>query len=77
MQELLFGSATAMAAAIRARDVSVVEVVEAHIARIEAVNASLNAVVQTAFERADQNENKTLNNRLLADAQLGYNHAYR
>ena len=68
MQELLFGSATAMAAAIRARDVSVVEVVEAHIARIEAVNASLNAVVQTAFERAREEA-------VLADAALKSRHA--
>ncbi len=63
MEELLFGSATAMAAAIRSRQVSVMELVEAHIARIEAVNAQLNAVVQTAFERARQEA-------VLADAQL-------
>ena len=63
MQELLFGSATAMAVAIRERQVSVVEVVEAHIARIEAVNARLNAVVQTAFERARKEA-------ILADAAL-------
>lgn len=42
MEALLVGSATAIAAAIRLRQVSVVELVEAHIARTLAVNARLN-----------------------------------
>ena len=52
MNELLFRSATSIAAAIRSREVSAVEVVEAHLHRIEAVNPKLNAVVQIAAERA-------------------------
>jgi amidase len=47
-----FGSATAMLAALRARDVSAVELTEAHIARIEAFNAQLNAIVVRTDERA-------------------------
>src|SRR4051794_2138268 len=45
MNELVFRSASALARAIRTRDVSSVEVVEAHLRRIEAVNPALNAVV--------------------------------
>ena len=52
MDELLFGSATALVRAIRARKVSAVEAVTAHLGRIEAVNPALNAVVQLATERA-------------------------
>ncbi len=46
-------SATELARRIRARELSPVEVVEAHIARIEAT-AALNAVVTPTFERARQ-----------------------
>ena len=49
---LIFASAMGIAAAIRERQVSAVEVVEAHLARIDAVNGALNAVVQLAAERA-------------------------
>jgi amidase len=49
---LLYASASAIARAIRGQQVSVKEVVEAHLERIEAVNSSLNAVVQLAAERA-------------------------
>jgi amidase len=49
---LLYGSASAIARAIRGQQVSVKDVVEAHLERIEAVNSSLNAVVQLAVERA-------------------------
>ena len=49
---LLYGSAVALARAIRGKQVSVTEVVEAHLQRIEAVNPALNAVVQLAAERA-------------------------
>jgi amidase len=45
-------TATQLAARIRAGELSPVEVVEAHIARIEAVNPALNAVVTPMFERA-------------------------
>ena len=45
-------SASALAAKIRAGDLSPVAVVEAHIARIEAVNPALNALVTPCYERA-------------------------
>jgi amidase len=46
MTELIERSAKALAAAIRGGEVSAYEVVLAAIARIEAVNPQLNAVVQ-------------------------------
>lgn len=49
---LQYASATAIARAIRDRQISVKEVVEAHLERIEAVNPALNAVVKLAAERA-------------------------
>lgn len=45
-------SAAALAAAIRAREVSALAVVEAHLARIAAVNPRITAVVQLDAERA-------------------------
>ena len=45
MEELIYASATALARAIRDKQVSSTEVVEAHLRRIEEVNPSLNAVV--------------------------------
>ncbi len=48
----LFTSAARMAAMIREKKISSVELIKAHIARIEAVNPKLNAVVFPAFERA-------------------------
>ena len=50
--DLLFTSARCIGEAIRDRTVSVVEVVEAHLARIDEVNSRLNAVVQLCAERA-------------------------
>jgi amidase len=50
--ELIYTSATALAQAIRERKLSSAEVVAAHLERIEAVNPSLNAVVQLAAETA-------------------------
>jgi amidase len=47
-----FESATELAWLIRSREVSAVEVVEAHLARIDEVNPALNAVVQLAAGRA-------------------------
>src|SRR4051812_44172683 len=41
-----------LARRIRERELSASEVVDAHIARIEHVNPTINAVVTTAFERA-------------------------
>lgn len=52
MDDLIHASATALARAIREREVSSREVIEAHLRRIEAVNPLLNAVVQLTAERA-------------------------
>ena len=52
MNELCLGSACEIARALRAKEVSTVEVVEIHLRRIEAVNPILNAVVTLAAERA-------------------------
>lgn len=50
--DLLFTSAKRLAALIQAKKVSSLEVTQAYIKRIEAVNPKLNAVVFTCFERA-------------------------
>jgi amidase len=50
----LFMSATRLAAAIRAKELSATEAVRLYIARIEAVNPAINAVVAACFERALQ-----------------------
>ena len=52
MDDIIYASAKAMARAIRDGEASAAEVVEAHLARIEAVNPALNAVVQLSAERA-------------------------
>lgn len=52
MENITYASATALARAIREREVSSREVIEAHVRRIEAVNANLNAVAQLTAERA-------------------------
>ncbi len=52
MSELIFTSATQLAEMIRTKQVSPVEVVEAHIRRIEQVNPKLNAFVTTTFDSA-------------------------
>ena len=54
MEELIYSSAKSVAAAIRGKQVSCAEVLEAHLRRIEDVNPSLNAVVQLAAERAQR-----------------------
>ncbi|MDT3718213.1 amidase [Pseudomonas oryzihabitans] len=46
--ELIFQDASALAALIRSRDVSPVEVVKAHLERIEAVDGQVNAIVTLA-----------------------------
>ena len=48
MNEVVFASATELARAIRERELSSAEVVQAHLDRIAAVNAQINAVVQSA-----------------------------
>ncbi|HXU90114.1 MAG TPA: amidase, partial [Methylomirabilota bacterium] len=50
--ELCFTDATELAARIRRRDISVTEVVQAHLAQIERVNPKVNAVVTLTAERA-------------------------
>lgn len=52
MDELYFASAVQLARHIRRRQVSAVEVIEAHLRRIEQVNPRLNAVVVLAGEQA-------------------------
>ncbi len=52
MDELIYSSATSLAQAIREKQVSSYEVIEAHIQRIEKVNPLLNAVVQLTAETA-------------------------
>lgn len=52
MDEIIFASASSIAQAIKDKEVSAVEVVEAHLRRIDAVNQSLNAVVRLCAERA-------------------------
>ena len=52
MPELIYASATALAQAIRDKEVSSEEVVEAYLQRIEEVNPTLNAVVQLRAEAA-------------------------
>ena len=52
MDEIIYSSATELARAIREREVSSAEVVEAHLARIEEVNPKLNAVVHLTADAA-------------------------
>ena len=52
MSEIIYASAKTMAQAIRNKEVSATELVDAHLARIDEVNPALNAVVQLAAERA-------------------------
>jgi len=52
MHEVLYASATALARAIRSKELSSTEVVQAYLQRIAAVNPALNAVVQLRAEAA-------------------------
>jgi Asp-tRNA(Asn)/Glu-tRNA(Gln) amidotransferase A subunit family amidase len=72
LDDLTAKSATELAALIRARAVSPVEVVEAHLQRIEALNPALNAVVTLApdaLERA-----RAAEEALMRGAELGALH---
>ncbi|MCU1606146.1 MAG: Amidase, partial [Modestobacter sp.] len=51
-EEIAYATATDVAARIRRRDISPVEVMDAVIERIESRNPSINALVFTAFEEA-------------------------
>src|SRR5438105_2675563 len=52
MNDLLFASVRTMAEMVREKRVSPVELLQAHIERIEAVNPRLNAIVTGNFETA-------------------------
>src|SRR6266849_1177391 len=52
MSDLIFLSASQIADQIRTRKISPIEVVEAHLARIEKLNPKINAFVQLDAERA-------------------------
>jgi amidase len=52
MDDIIYASATTLARAIRTKDVSSAEVVHAYLERINAVNPSLNAVVQLCADAA-------------------------
>ncbi len=54
MKDLTYAPATAIAEAVRRKQVSVREVVEAHVQRIEFVNPKLNAIAQLVAETALQ-----------------------
>ena len=54
MNEILRMSASGMARAIREKKISCVELMQAHLERIEAVNPQLNAIVQLPAERVMQ-----------------------
>jgi Asp-tRNA(Asn)/Glu-tRNA(Gln) amidotransferase A subunit family amidase len=51
-RDLCFSTATELARRIRAREVSVTEVVQAHLAQIDRINPKVNAVVTLTAERA-------------------------
>lgn len=72
MQELLDASAVTLARYVRQKKVSPVELLDVHVARIEAVNPAINAVVAGRFERARE-EARALAERLArarADEEL-------
>ena len=50
--DIVFSSTTQLAAAIRAGRVSAIEVLQAHLAQIDAHNPTLNAVITLDAERA-------------------------
>ena len=52
MDEIICQSAKSIARAVRDKTISAVEVVEAHLRRIDEVNPALNAVVQLSGDRA-------------------------
>jgi len=68
--DLIFLSAVTLARLIREKKVSVREVVDAHIARIQEVNPKINAVVQTCFERA-RKEAKEADEKLARGEAVG------
>ncbi len=73
MSDILFDSAVAIRRRIHDREVSAVEVVDAHIRRIEAVNPALNALVTTDFDRA-RREARAADERLARGEAVGALH---
>jgi len=67
---LLYASATTLAQAIRDKQVSTKEVVEAHLQRIEEVNPTIHAVVQLVADRA-LDEARTADQALVHGEALG------
>ncbi len=62
-------SASTLASAIRAKEISVVETVDAHLVRIDAVNPRLNAIVQRSD--AARTEARAADDALARDANVG------
>ena len=52
MEDVIYSSATQMAGAIKAKQISSVELVQAHLERINQVNPKINAVVQLVADKA-------------------------
>lgn len=74
--EIIYSDATRLAELIRTREVSPVEVVQAHLVRIEAVNPKINAIVTVAAgalaaARAAVPLNLTRANRAYSKAPCG------
>lgn len=67
--DIIYSDATTLAERIRAREVSPVEVVQAHLDRIEAVNPELNAIVTVADDVLEVA--KAAERALMAGAELG------
>lgn len=65
MDQLIYGSATKLAKAIRIKEVSSKEIVDAYLNRIADVNPTLNAVVQLSAETAHEQS-------LIADNELAH-----
>ena len=70
MSEIIYQSAKQIAQAIRDKRVSAIDVLEAHLSRIEEVNPALNAVVQLAENRA-RSEAKEADDALARGDNLG------
>ncbi|MCW2636910.1 MAG: Amidase [Blastococcus sp.] len=69
-EELAYAAAGDIAARIRRRDISPVEVMDAVLARIEERNPSLNALVFTAFDEA-RDQARAAEKGLMSGAELG------
>jgi aspartyl-tRNA(Asn)/glutamyl-tRNA(Gln) amidotransferase subunit A len=67
--EITYSDATKLAELIRTREVSPVEVVQAHLDRIEAVNPKLNAIVTVAVDALEAA--RAAEAAVLAGAELG------